>query len=190
VNRLENFLFGSDGFRKGVFVPVFINLTTALLLFVIVAIFRDQIYERLRSTPKTEGFPITCLAEGYNNEKGEVLADVFIINRTGDSYDERKLVELLRRNSSDQEKNFDPAIRLKWIASPAEITVTEDAQYNANKGRVQIDTPGDGGRNWTIHVAQISDRAILKLIVATNLKRPIDRASKLSLPFTIDYRGE
>ncbi len=153
MNRLEKFLFGPDGFRKGVFVPVFINLTTALLLFVIVAIFRDQIYERLRSTPKTQGFPITCLAEGYNNEKGEILADIFIINRTGDSYDEKKLVELLRRNSSDQETNFDPAIRLKWIASPAEIAVTEDAPYNANKGRIQIIPPGAGRRDWTIHVS-------------------------------------
>lgn len=135
VKRFEEFLFGPEGFRKGVLVPVIINLTTAFLLFVVVALFRDQIYERLRPTPKTRSFPVTCLAEGYNNERGEVVADVFIINRTGESYDEAKLVDFLRKNSSDDETNFDPAVHLKWIAGPAQISVTEDAAYNRDKGR-------------------------------------------------------
>ncbi len=190
LKRAWEFFFGSVDFRKSVFLPVVVNLTTAFSLFLFVSIFRDTIYEHLRPKPRVESFPIYCVAEGYNNENGEVIAEIFIINRTQDSYDQTKLVDFLKRISPEQEKNFDPAIRIKWIATQAEVSVAEDGQFNLNKGKLRILPPSEGGGDWTIRIENIADRAILKVLVTTNLRRPLDRASRLSLPFKIDYRGE
>jgi hypothetical protein len=156
-----------------------------------------ELYRRLLPRARATNFPIYCVDEGHNNERGEVIEQIYIINkRINEQHTDKTLRDFLKQDSADQSKIFDPAIQLRWTHSEHRVEVTEDVDFNRLKGKLEITRlKGEGERAkegdiWTIRIAEIEGGAILRVKVTTDLVREVEPDSRASLPFKISYSGE
>jgi hypothetical protein len=184
-------LIGDGALTKDLVRPVLANLLTALLLFFAAVLFKDRIYGLL-SRPTVKEYPIYCVAEPYTGTGGELRADFFVINKTGDRMTEADLTDIIKTRAGEEHGQPDPTVRLKWTAKSGQIARIEpDPGFDDDKGTVEVVPARVPGDPWTIHIREIFGKGILRLTIVTNLQRGnITRNSKASLPFSVVYAGD
>lgn len=180
-------IFGDFNFREELLGPVLVNLTTALILFLSVATFRDSIYRLLLPRPRVANFPISVTAEAYNTNSGEQQAEIYIMNLEAKSFSEADLRALLSKDRPTGASAPDAAIEVTWDRAVGEMSLTEDS-FNEGKGQLAL-TPSGTARKAYIRILDINRRALMRVIVRTNYKEPISRGSA-ALPFQIRTPGE
>ena len=184
--------------RKDIVSPVMVNLITALILFVLVVAFKERVLRALGVWKGVEGYPIYCVAEPFsvpsqsNSGSFEVHADLFIINLEARTFSDPTAfaLELRKIVGSEDALRRGSTITLRWKDGiPGAIkTIDADEAFNARKGEAIAHELPDG--TWEVTVNWIKERGILRLRVLTSWPVPgISRASRGSLPFTIEYPG-
>jgi len=163
--------------RDKIFSPLIVSLSTALILFLVVWIFRN----------KVEGYPLICIAEPYVSDEGLLLSDIFIINRTGKEWTEDELSNFLKLASHSDETRK-PDIELEWDGRKGGriLEIREDTLFNEGKG--EVDIIGEAA----FRVMRINPKGILKFIVTTDVKwimTDFNRGDKQYVPFVINYPG-
>ncbi|MBA7616698.1 hypothetical protein ES703_23996 [subsurface metagenome] len=177
--------------KKNIVAPIIVNLITAFLIFLLVVLFKEPIYNLIKPEPTVEEFPLYCVAEPYNNEDGEVISDFFIINLRGRRYTEKDLEGISKMASRDQDVEIKPHIKIAWKGKEGNIRdITEDKEFNDEKGKIEIIPPEKGNGEWIINVKEITPKGILKVIISTDYERTITPAAKASLPFKYVYPGD
>ena len=177
--------------RKELIVPIIRSLLTAFILFLFALLLKEPIYNAFKPKPKVKNYPLYCIAEPYSNDKGFLIADLFIINLKADeSFDEEELKSIIME--SDPDRNIRPYIEITSIRDVVKIRdIKPDNQFNESKGRLEITAPKNNDKNWIIRVKEISRKAILKLIIVTDYKdKSFTRDAKGALPFDINYPGK
>lgn len=182
--------------RDKLVVPIVVNLTTALIIFVAVVIFKEPIY-KLLGPEAVERYPIYVVAEPYTDEHDGLLkADLFIINLTGDEQSESDLLTFLKISTAqDNDKPQGPDIAIKWNDDLGKGKITSiiepQTEFNEGKGKLEIQQPTLGDEAWGIRIRELRPKAIMRLVVATDYSQSgVDRTSKFFSPITVDYPGE
>lgn len=171
--------------KNKIITPVLVNLISAFVLFWFIVLFKEPMIELLKS--KAKDYPIYCVAEPYMSQDGILMAELYIINLKGDNYTEKDLREILKA----QELQISPDIKIVCRYSGGKITnIIQDQEFNSGKGDVQIMRPKEMDGEWRITVKEIVSKAIFKLIIVTDYKIKLNRASKASLPLEITYPGD
>lgn len=177
--------------------PIIINITTAVLLFLLASAFENQVrtlFDAIfaRSAPVVSGYPIACVAEPYQGDpqKRSLKTDFFIINKSGDAFDSLALDALLAAGNPDKQRPLSSRIVLK-VKPPASVVVLEEDQmFNDEKGRLLVSWD-DEKRTIEITIARIEPRAILKVsFLFSNLhfvSASLDRTSRTAVPIDDDY---
>jgi len=197
MSRLHQY-FGAWQIRKNIVSPVLVNVITALILFVVVVVFKQRVLTFLGIWKGVEGYPIYCVAEPYSvqsesDPNSKVHVDLFIINledkRFGSSEELRQ--ELRKIVGTEKASIIGTSIKLRTPEDDSLgsiIGIVPDQEFNNGKGIVK---PLQLKENtWEITIEKIENRGILKLTVLTNCEAEyITRASRALVPFTIEYSG-
>lgn len=191
MSNFTKFLSGWE-IKKVIISPIIVNLITATILFFIVCFFKNPILQFFGVKNEIEDYPILCIAEPYNSEKNEVFADLYIINlEPNKKVTKGDLINLAKIDAGNEDRVVDWTIKIKMKNNvDGEILDIEyDTEFNRGKGNIEKSVNlGDG--SWKITIIKIEENAIMKLYVYTNYKKKItSRASRLFVPFTIDYPG-
>jgi hypothetical protein len=163
------------------------SLTTALLIFAASTVayrFRAFFY------PPFEGFdyPLVCRAEAVSDPKaGTLTVEFYVINKTGDDYDELVLNRMLREQSQGTNAVISPVIQLVADRQFTAVDLAaEDKAFNNSKGELTVRIIPDNVVE--IGVPTIKSRAILRaLIVVSGLPdlEDVRRDRKADIPFAI-----
>jgi hypothetical protein len=174
--------------------PIFINLTTAFLLFL-----ASLSFAPVRTwffPPKIiRDYPLISTAEPHvSNADNKLIVDFFIINRTDHAYTRDELAGFLRSNNPDAHSRSSPDIELKYWRNVGKIEeVYVDKEFNDQKGILDIDFQ-KGSDKIVIKVVNIKERAVMKVsILIVGLPElkytSISRMSKDAVPFLYeDYQ--
>lgn len=190
--RAARLVVGEIDLRREVVKPVVVNLLTALLAFLALWLFRDQLYQAIRPRERVADFPLHSVLEAYADENGVVVGKLYIANRNGEhGYSRAALVTILSSASKDDQVEQDPDIHLRLVAGPnRKLEVTPDLAFNHQSGTLEVVPPTGAGDPWTIRVRQIEAGALLRATLTTNLRRPLTRDQRLSYPFDLDVPGK
>jgi len=166
--------------------PIAVNLISAAMLFVAALFFRSAILSFFGVGPEPV---LHAVVEPYNNDAGEVLGDLFLINLRGERYNENELTAALQEETEDAQRR--PELRITWAAGTGRVTgVESDAVFNEGKGKVSIDAPPRPDGDWVIRIEELESRAVLRFTITTNLPRITRRSAKASLPFEVFLAGQ
>ncbi len=160
--------------------PVFVNVLTAIILFLLAVSFKPLIFKLFRS-PKIPEYPLFCTAEPYRDDTAnQMKIDFFIINRTDKSRTRQQLVGDLKALNPSTDRVLSPDIKLK-VAKEGEIHVAADEDFNRGKGRLRV-LYAPKTRKITIVVERIEPRALLKVAMRVSklrfVSRNLDRGTK------------
>ncbi len=185
-------LFKNWDVKKSIITPVLVNLLTAFFLFMFAFLFKDWIYDVFKPRPEVVQYPIYCVAEGYNDTTGQIIADLFIINLDEIKHTEASLIEKIKRSETYKEgMPANPEIIIQWRRERGKIlAIIPDKEFNQEKGRVDIRSVDRNGEKWRINIYEILGEAVLKFTILTDYDATIYRKTKASLPFEIDYAGK
>lgn len=180
--------------RQNFLLPLSVNLLTGLIFFVSVLIFKDPIYDYFKPSEGIDIYPIYCVAEPYTDSNGQIDVDLFIINKSHESYDENGLNVFLRiPQNNENHRNETSMIQLKWkdgFESGEILRIEKDEVFNKGKGRLIVIEPDMNKKNWAIKVEEIEPKAIIKLKIHSSYEfAGVTRAAKSFVPFQIDYAG-
>jgi len=176
---------GGFKFQEQLLSPVLVNLMTAFIIFLAVALLRDQIYPLVLPHPKIPDFPIYCSSEAYLNDAGEQVGEIYIANLKNKSFSEMDLRSFITEQLPENAKAPDHLIRVFWVRDVGEMHLEEDVAFNRGKGQLAIKNPSGGGKEASIDVLDINRNALLRVIVHTNYVRPITRSDP-ALPFRLE----
>ncbi len=156
--------------RKSIAVPVVINVTTALVLFLAALMFKP-VRHWLFPPETIAAYPLLCTAEPFAKPGSGVLhVEFFIINRTRDTYSREDLARFLATHNPDPSVTPSPDITLTYwrlvdgrpvgrIGRPS-----LDRDFNYGKGEVSAVVDEKLNR-VKISVGHINPRAIIKVSI-------------------------
>jgi hypothetical protein len=181
--------------KESWFYPVLVNLSTALILFLVMLTFKPVRYWLF--PPETiQNYPLISTAEPYvNDSKDKLIIDYFIINRTGKEYTREDLVSLLELHNPNPDLSPSPDIELRYnrFAGQDPIgridSVYVDSAFNDTKGNLTAEVDKESN-TVRIKIDYIAPRAVLKVnIVVADLPDldviDIKRTDKITVP--LDY---
>jgi hypothetical protein len=125
--------------------------------------------------------------DSYNDERGAVLSDIFLINLSANPLTEELLAKHVQTAAGQQKRKIDPLIRLRLRVAHGHIqAVTQDSPFNRGKGSIEIE---ESAGLWTVRVKEIGPERVMKLMVVTDLRRPADRGAAASAWVDCEYPG-
>lgn len=154
-----------------VFRPVLVNLLTALFLFAFAVVFKTDILQ-LFGLDRAEGYPIVCTAEMYRADDDEgTWLDFYIINISGNNFDEREDLEnLLAQKSPDPSLDLSPDISFTVSKRADSFKMTDEMinvarDFNDGKGEASTSL-SDDRKTATIRIDEIGPYSVLKATLA------------------------
>jgi hypothetical protein len=172
--------------------PVIVNLLTGFLLFVAVVALRDPLYRYFFSHSfSTAHWPVFCILEPEVTNTEEITADLFVVNIDPKDYSWQELDQLAKKQSPQNGPESSATIDLYLNDSSGGkeiLDVIPDDEFNQGKG--SLITNKVSRSHFQIRLEQIKERALLKLVIHTNVERKIfSRSDYLTLPVAVTYFG-
>lgn len=155
---------------KTIGVPVVVNVTTALALFLAALMFKP-VRHWLFPPETIAAYPLLCTAEPFAEPGSDVLrVEFFIINRTRDEYSREDLVRFLATHNPDPGATLSPDIALTYWRLVDGRPVGRigqpylDKGFNYGKGEVSA-VVNEKKNLVNISVGHINPRAIIKISI-------------------------
>lgn len=174
-----------------VLLPVLVNVITAILLLLGALALKEPLLDFFGGS--REEYPVYCVPEPVPNKLNNELMDVelFIINRTVEPLNIQKLTELLKDKASNQGVPAESADIVLRAKKAVEIqNVIEDAEFNQDKGKIEVLPPVSEGGEWRVKVIEMRASAILKVrILTTRQLEHAKRGGMARVGIIIEYPG-
>lgn len=145
--------------------PIFVSVTTALILFLASLSFTPVRAWLFPSKPFAD-YPLISTAEPHvSKADNKLIVDFFIINRTDKAYTHEELVTFLQLRNAVTGAKSSPDIELKyWRKEGKFAEVVVDQEFNDQKGNLDI-TFQPGSDKVLIKVVNIKERAVMKVSI-------------------------
>jgi hypothetical protein len=159
----------SEKWQENWFFPVLVNLTTGLIVFLVLTIF-TPVGNWLFPPDVVEGYPLICRADPYPGDSAGVLnVDFFIVNANQDNegFKYAKLQKFISDNHPDPDNTSNPDIILPLRdagGSKRILAAYPDSSFNGNKGSLDVKITDDA-KSVRIRVNEIKANAILKVVM-------------------------
>lgn len=187
-----NKIFSGWEIKKGIISPLIVNITTGLIIFFSVVMFKTPLLNLLGIQQEVADYPLYCITEPFNYEGNKIAVDLYLINLfPSNKLTNNDLVEFIRFHQADDTSDISSSIKIEISDDFKSARITDikpDVEFNKNKGDFDLNQISDDA--YEILVNDIEENQIVKFVVFTSAKRNIySKASRISVPIRVIYAG-